>query len=141
MKAHTEKSFELTAKSQFFTDSFSGCDGTTSGWGSCCQANKRCGVAEGDCDSDDDCAGNLLCGTDNCLSPFSSNGDCCYDPIPSKQIVIHSRLSNKRDGWNKRDSRKISQTLVQKYTHQLISNFSVVLEFTSCIYTINYTLQ
>ena len=35
---------------------------------------------EGDCDLDDECAGNLLCGSDNCYitdSSFPSNADCC----------------------------------------------------------------
>ena len=39
-------------------------------------------MGEGDCDSDDgsDCAGDLVCGTDNCQnfdSAYSSTHDCC----------------------------------------------------------------
>ena len=37
-------------------------------------------MGEGDCDSDSDCAGDLVCGTDNCQdfdSAFSSTHDCC----------------------------------------------------------------
>ena len=79
-----------------FTDSFTGCDGegnwldccgNIETWG-CCSSSNPCGVAEGDCDYDDDCQGHLLCGTDNCLSPFPSdaanNPDCCYEPFLSK---------------------------------------------------------
>ena len=38
----------------------------------------------GDCDGDSQCQGDLVCGSDNCLSDFSSSGsnwvegaDCC----------------------------------------------------------------
>ena len=69
-----------------FTDSFTGCDGEGDYW-SCCSSSNPCGVAEGDCDDDDECQGHLLCGTDNCLSPFSSAVDCCYDPFPGEQRI------------------------------------------------------
>jgi hypothetical protein len=84
----------------FETDSFTGCDGTVAGWGSCCLPEKPCDVSEGDCDKDDDCLGQLLCGTDNCFNPFPSEADCCYDPFQSKQrinlpldiVVLHTLL-------------------------------------------------
>ena len=47
---------------------------------SCCTADKPCGVGEGDCDSDDDCSGDLKCGTDNCGAGFDNlekGSDCC----------------------------------------------------------------
>ena len=69
-----------------FTASFTGCDGESYYW-SCCSSSNPCGVAEGDCDYDDDCQGHLLCGTDNCLSPFSSTADCCYEPFTGKQRI------------------------------------------------------
>eukprot|EP00961_Rhodomonas_salina_P174269 2349633-Rhodomonas_salina.9 len=47
---------------------------TTLGNDDCCQGH--CGVMEGDCDSDGDCFGDLICGTDNC--PWGDGDDCCY---------------------------------------------------------------
>ena len=44
---------------------------------SCCSPNNQCGLSQGDCDSDNDCSGNLVCGTGNCLFPFPLNADCC----------------------------------------------------------------
>ena len=37
-----------------------------------------CGVGEGDCDDDSECAGPLVCGTDNC--PWGDADDCCMQP-------------------------------------------------------------
>ena len=48
--------------------------------GSCCTSEKPCGLSEGDCDAHDtheDCAGDLLCGVDNCGPAFDSRADCC----------------------------------------------------------------
>ena len=50
------------------------CDGEDS----CCTESNQCGVNEGDCDSDVDCKGDLVCGIDNCNGPnFDSTDDCC----------------------------------------------------------------
>ncbi len=61
----------------------------------CCTEDNQCGIGEGDCDSDDDCLGDLVCGDDNCaasdlppgLDPalfggngFSGSDDCCTVP-------------------------------------------------------------
>ena len=77
-----------------FSDTFSGCDGTGFTW-YCCSSSKPCGVAEGDCNYDDDCLGHLLCGVDNCLSlsllKYSKYVDCCYDPFPGKQNIFFDR--------------------------------------------------
>ena len=88
-----------------FTDSFTGCDGEGNYW-SCCSSSNPCGVAEGDCDYDDDCLGHLLCGTDNCLSPFSSTADCCYDEelLRSKKKSIFFYFCNLTN--NKKKKRK-----------------------------------
>ena len=69
------------------TDSFTGCGGDGSYW-SCCSSSNPCGVAEGICWNDDDCQGHLLCGINNCLFPFPSDADCCYEPFSSKQRMI-----------------------------------------------------
>ena len=52
----------------------------------CCTADTPCGIGEGDCDSDDQCSGDLICGHDNCGTGFSywtgsEEYDCCMiDP-------------------------------------------------------------
>jgi len=55
-----------------------------SGGDACCTSRpEKCGVNEGDCDNDAECAGNLVCGHNNCGgSPgFDDTDDCCeIDP-------------------------------------------------------------
>ena len=46
----------------------------------CCSTSNLCGINEGDCDSDDECSGDLSCGNNNCPAPFPSNADCCKYP-------------------------------------------------------------
>ena len=49
----------------------------------CCSETNSCGVGEGDCDSDDECLGDLRCGRNNCEPDFGWGGprsDCCYEP-------------------------------------------------------------
>ena len=41
-----------------------------------CQVEFPCGEQEGDCDTNDECQGSLLCGLKNCLAYNGS--DCCY---------------------------------------------------------------
>lgn len=84
------------------------CKGATA-TGSCCTESLPCQANEGDCDSDVDCAGSLVCGTDNCntvSSGFPDNGyDCCV--VPSKyqykmckliayRPTTHLRVTNMR---------------------------------------------
>ena len=48
---------------------------------SSCTSTNQCEVGEGDCDSDIDCKGNLVCGEDNCVGgTFESDDDCCDNP-------------------------------------------------------------
>ena len=44
----------------------------------CCSVVAPCAINEGDCDSDSECQGNLICGSNNCPAPFPSDADCCY---------------------------------------------------------------
>ena len=44
---------------------------------SCCTLTKQCGINQGDCDTNSECSGNLICGKDNCPSAFPSDADCC----------------------------------------------------------------
>ena len=46
----------------------------------CCSSKQQCGINEGDCDSNDDCIGDLVCGKDNCPTHFPSDADCCQYP-------------------------------------------------------------
>ena len=46
---------------------------------SCCTTEKPCGIGEGDCDTHNQCAGDLECGIDNCGPDFPSNYDCCKE--------------------------------------------------------------
>ena len=45
----------------------------------CCKKNGPCGEGEGDCEGDnDECAGDLICGQNNCGPKFKWAGaDCC----------------------------------------------------------------
>ena len=49
------------------------------GGGACCTSSHQCGIGEGDCDYDHDCAGNLKCGENNCDSGFPDDYDCCHN--------------------------------------------------------------
>jgi len=42
----------------------------------CCTLDGGCGLFEGDCDSDADCLGRLVCGSDNC-GFWTFGDDCC----------------------------------------------------------------
>ena len=48
---------------------------------SCCTTDHRCGINQGDCDSDNECEGTLTCGIGNCAGHlFPDNADCCQEP-------------------------------------------------------------
>ena len=51
------------------------CNPVNNDWG-CCTSSNPCGLGEGDCDNDDQCAGDLVCGTDNCAAG-AWYMDCC----------------------------------------------------------------
>jgi len=58
----------------------------------CCNPTTKCGEGEGDCDTDDDCVGDLICGSsrdksNNCKNEFANSAsfwmdkaDCCTQP-------------------------------------------------------------
>ena len=55
------------------------CKASGSSW-SCCTIQSKCGIHEGDCDSDDECEGTLTCGIRNCaVHLFPENADCCQE--------------------------------------------------------------
>ena len=44
----------------------------------CCTEENPCSEGDGDCDDDDECSGDLVCGSNNCGGhPFESHDDCC----------------------------------------------------------------
>jgi len=63
--------------------------GTTADW-NFCSAEKPCGMAQGDCDGNNQCKPGLYCGTDNCAD-YSKDAhhlaDCCYDPENCGMVV------------------------------------------------------
>ena len=67
------------------------CNGYGSDVSSCCSSSNKCGLNQGDCDSDSDCSGNLVCGKNNCRavggSHFSSGADCCVQPGNHKKMA------------------------------------------------------
>ena len=53
------------------------CNGIDSG---CCTDSTPCGKGDGDCDFNEDCSGDLVCGKDNCeqmTGSFQAADDCC----------------------------------------------------------------
>jgi len=55
-------------------------EGCQSSDGCSCSPQLPCGVNEGDCDSKEDCQGDLVCGKDNCEGElFEDDDDCCVD--------------------------------------------------------------
>ena len=54
-----------------------GCNAKKSSW-SCCNPSNQCYEGEGDCDKNSDCAGDLVCGKNNCGDAWSNKAyDCC----------------------------------------------------------------
>ena len=47
-----------------------------------CKTDHLCYINEGDCDNNNECAGSLACGVNNCNISlgFDSETDCCYEP-------------------------------------------------------------
>ena len=48
------------------------CNGVNNG---CCTKDNPCGKGDGDCDNDSECAGDLVCGRNNCK--WGGYDDCC----------------------------------------------------------------
>ena len=77
--------YEIYISPRFFLlDPGTNCRGNPSTDWNCCSEAFPCRLGGGDCDDDSQCEGDLVCGADNCLRDFSSNGsnwlmgaDCC----------------------------------------------------------------
>jgi len=60
------------------------CDAGPQAWSCCTNKNGGCNEGEGDCDSDYDCANNLVCGVNNCQDTHADahpEADCCTQPL------------------------------------------------------------
>ena len=68
------------------------CHPSLNDWG-CCTNAAPCGLGTGDCDYDSECAGNLVCGDDNCAAG-SPNLDCCMDPASNNTASCDPALNN-----------------------------------------------
>ena len=61
--------------------------------GECCSSNIPCGSGQGDCDGDTECAGDLICGKNNCGPEFLwSSADCCQGKLSEFLVIIHNLL-------------------------------------------------
>ena len=59
------------------------CAGREVDEGRCCTKDNPCQHGEGDCDSDQECQGDLICGDNNCkqfAAYFHPKDDCCVKP-------------------------------------------------------------
>ena len=57
----------------------------------CCTPQNPCPEGEGDCEIDNDCSGDLVCGNNNCKqfgSFYHEKDDCCVKPDPVQWIWI-----------------------------------------------------
>ena len=54
----------------------------------CCSAKHQCEDSQGDCDSDDECSGDLICGKNNCPAHFPLSADCCTSREGNLRIFI-----------------------------------------------------
>ena len=43
----------------------------------CCTPDKPCDVGMGNCNSNEDCVGSLICGDKNCGTAFLKDDNCC----------------------------------------------------------------
>ena len=63
----------------------------------CCTRDLACDEGEGDCEVDDECSGDLVCGHNNCKQfgdMFHPQDDCCEKPKTEIPISCSSRFCN-----------------------------------------------
>ena len=66
----------------------------------CCTPLHQCGAGQGDCDADWDCAGDLVCGTDNCISFDSTWPSFTVDCCEEAPTVVTGCNSDNSNFWN-----------------------------------------
>ena len=60
----------------------------------CCNATHPCNIGQGDCDKDEDCLGNLVCGRQNCGPDFFWNSTDCCTTLVGMFCLLLSPLTN-----------------------------------------------
>ena len=60
----------------------------------CCNATHPCDIGQGDCDKDEDCLGNLVCGRQNCGPGFFWNSTDCCTTLVGMFCLLLSPLTN-----------------------------------------------
>ena len=54
----------------------------------CCSIQNPCVEGAGDCDEDDECEGDLVCGSNNCGAEFTwGSADCCEKKVDEPKIA------------------------------------------------------
>ena len=71
------------------------CASGSNDW-NCCSSSSQCGLGEGDCDYDSDCAGDLVCGRNNC-----ADGDFGLDCCTAAGMIDGSDIIMKSDEIDK----------------------------------------
>ena len=59
-----------------------GCEGKEGNIASCCSTTNLCGLYQGNCQIDEHCTYDLICGTNNCGNNFPVGTNCCRKPFP-----------------------------------------------------------
>ena len=63
----------------------------------CCNATHPCNIGQGDCDKDEDCLGNLVCGRQNCGPDFFWNStDCCTTLVGMLSLLLNLLINQRR---------------------------------------------
>ena len=76
---------------------------------SCCTSANPCAIGQGDCDTDDQCYGDLKCGSNNCIGFGDSGADCCM------LVGIHDNALNIANNVADIANIKVSSVLHSKY--------------------------
>ena len=59
-----------------------GCEGKEGNIEDCCLPTNLCGLYQGNCQIDEHCTYDLICGTNNCGNDFPVGTNCCRMPFP-----------------------------------------------------------
>merc|ERR1712126_338253 len=76
------------------------CRTPCNGGDSCCSSSNICREGEGDCDSNNDCLGDLVCGRENCGGgpTFEALDDCCRTPCNGDDSCCSWTLCHEGEG-------------------------------------------
>ena len=102
MSFNASKNFDvLKTFCEFVTSDASECTASTDD-GACCTSTAPCALGGGDCDHDYECAGDLVCGTDNCknfgsASVFYDFDNCCTSGKYSSYNLINGMCDTSKN--------------------------------------------